>query len=341
MEDQSFRDATQTGLCHDLPYVVEAAFSITEEELLQGLHVGLNWSVPLTNPLQDSCLPLADGSSAYGLEDLLSECRVDHENDPVALALHIAMPRFDFLDRGKGSVNLPPPVAQAVAETVSKVIKEWASIKRARDREHHRAACRQEELLRHGLAQEITVREAAYGGMRDAYLKASSGGALPAHARQPGQSHLRRLRAQLGYGSRLRDEQSLRPARTLSAARSAGMGAFNPATPQSLNLYAYVCNDPVNSIDPTGLDRYVLQKDHGDVEKPDKCESIQCLERGFMEGSAPLFVPTVESTGFNDPSNPAYAADQAQFIRENSQVLQSWLQRVATSILSRPGPKTI
>ena len=155
------------------PFVVEAAFCLTEDELRQGLHVGLNWSVALTNPLQDCRLPLADGTGTFGLEGLLRHQRVDHEDDPVSLVLHIAMPRFEFLDRGKGSVELSPPVAQAVADMVSKVIREWASIKRSRDREHHRAARRAEELLRHGRTHETTVRDAAWAVMADAYLKAS------------------------------------------------------------------------------------------------------------------------------------------------------------------------
>src|SRR5262249_3578696 len=32
-----------------------------------------------------------------------------------------------------------------------------------------------------------------------------------------------------------------------------GMGAVNPVNPQTLNLYAYCINDPVNRTDPTGL----------------------------------------------------------------------------------------
>jgi hypothetical protein len=43
--------ATRAGL----PFVVEAAFRIVPEDdyLLRGLHIGLNWSVPLGDPLQD------------------------------------------------------------------------------------------------------------------------------------------------------------------------------------------------------------------------------------------------------------------------------------------------
>jgi DNA topoisomerase VI subunit B len=147
-EDQSFRYDWRKDSENGLPYVVEAAFRWTDDEPLQGLHVGLNCAVPLSNPLQDCELPLADGSTVRGLEGFLQQQRVNLPWDPVALALHIATPRFDFLDRGKGSVELPPAIAQAVAETVSSVAKKWASIKRKRDRDQARAAQREEEVLR-------------------------------------------------------------------------------------------------------------------------------------------------------------------------------------------------
>jgi DNA topoisomerase VI subunit B len=175
-EDQSFRYEWRRGTENGLPYVVEAAFRCTDDELLQGLHVGLNWSVPLSNPLQDCPLRLPERSfPVYGLEGFLQQQRVNLARDPVALVLHIATPRFDFLDRGKGSVELPPALSQAVADTASQVIKPWASIKRKRDRDQARAAQREEDLLRHGRAAEIKIKEAAWrpGVMAAAYYGAA------------------------------------------------------------------------------------------------------------------------------------------------------------------------
>ena len=182
--DSSFRYARLIGIDRSgLPFVVEAASRINEDELLRGLHVGLNWSAPLTNPLQDSYLPWAGGKTR-GLEGLLQRQRIDLDSDPLALVLHIATPRFEFLDRGKGSAELDPLLAEAVAGVVSKVIKEFAAIKKSQDREHHRAARHAEERLRLGRVKKATVKDAAYAVMPEAYLKASAGGTLPAAARQ-------------------------------------------------------------------------------------------------------------------------------------------------------------
>src|SRR5262249_26233143 len=80
-DDKSFRYKMQLGTDRSgLPFVVEAATRVTEDELLQGLHVGLNWSVPLTNPLQDSYQPF-EGGKTRGLEGLLRYRRIDLEQD--------------------------------------------------------------------------------------------------------------------------------------------------------------------------------------------------------------------------------------------------------------------
>jgi len=88
-----------------LPFVMEFAFGMTDDEQLRGQHIGLNWSVPLTNPLQDNDFDLGADGTAFGLAALLARHRI-HEEDRVCLCLHLISPRFDFLDRGKGSVKL-------------------------------------------------------------------------------------------------------------------------------------------------------------------------------------------------------------------------------------------
>jgi hypothetical protein len=65
------------------------------------------------------------------------------------------------LDRGKGSAELDPVLAEAVAKVVNKVIKEFAAVKSKLDREQHRAARLARERLTRGRMQETTVREAA------------------------------------------------------------------------------------------------------------------------------------------------------------------------------------
>jgi DNA topoisomerase VI subunit B len=181
LEDQSFRYAKQSGSENGLPYIVEAAFRFTDDELFRGLHVGLNWSVPLSNPLQDCALP--GQSFAHGLEGFLQHHHVEVDQDPIALVLHITSPRFDFLDRGKGSVHLGPSIARAVADTVSKVVKEWASAKKARDRERRGEARRREEALRKGRPEEVTIIDAAFQVMAEAYRMAAGSTGI-ANARQ-------------------------------------------------------------------------------------------------------------------------------------------------------------
>ena len=105
-QGKTFRYKREKGIdAGGLPFVVEFAFGMTDDERLQGQHIGLNWSVPLSNPLQDNRFDLGDDGDAFGLAALFARHRI-HEQDPVCMCLHLISPRFDFLDRGKGSVKL-------------------------------------------------------------------------------------------------------------------------------------------------------------------------------------------------------------------------------------------
>ena len=105
--DNTFRYHRAKGFdARGLPFVVEVGFAMTEDVLLRGLHIGLNWSVPLSNPVQQIKFALGDDADDYGLSALLARSRINIHHDPVCLAVHLICPRFTFTDRGKGSVNL-------------------------------------------------------------------------------------------------------------------------------------------------------------------------------------------------------------------------------------------
>ncbi len=79
----------------DVPFVVEIAFGIHADRTDERTHerevtVGLNWSPALGVPVAE-------------LRSFLGAARVDPW-DPVTMIVHIAHPRFEWLDRGKSEV---------------------------------------------------------------------------------------------------------------------------------------------------------------------------------------------------------------------------------------------
>jgi RHS repeat-associated protein len=67
----------------------------------------------------------------------------------------------------------------------------------------------------------------------------------------------------------------------------AGMGAVNPANPQSWNRYAYVLNNPLSNIDPDGLDCVYLNDAGDDVQSidhnsnADECTGVNGSNGGY------------------------------------------------------------
>lgn len=81
------------GENNGLPYVLEAAFGVREDdEARRRLVSGLNWSATLDNPISE-------------LRELLQAARVDLA-DPVVVLAHICCPVFNYAERGKGRVIL-------------------------------------------------------------------------------------------------------------------------------------------------------------------------------------------------------------------------------------------
>jgi hypothetical protein len=89
-----------------LPCLIECAFAVTPDGGPREVRAGINWSVPLGNPIQDDAFRIDDECVVSGLMALLANQRINLHSDPVCLAIHLACPRFRYLDRGKGSISL-------------------------------------------------------------------------------------------------------------------------------------------------------------------------------------------------------------------------------------------
>jgi hypothetical protein len=155
-----------------LPFVLELAFGIHGEDD-QGdreIVAGVNWSPAIDSPFDD--LPF-----------LLGEMRVD-EDDPVTVVAHLAYPQPEFTDRGKGSLDLPPAIAEALEKCVRSVGKLWKKEKRLADREGRLYQQQLDRLRRAKRAKELSLKAAVNRVMEDAYLHASGNKADPANARQ-------------------------------------------------------------------------------------------------------------------------------------------------------------
>jgi hypothetical protein len=91
--ENSFQYVKKLGSENNLPHVLEVALGIHEkDENRRNVIVGLNWAPCLENPMEE-------------LSDLLGQVRVDWY-DPITVIVHTARPRFEFVDRGKGRIEL-------------------------------------------------------------------------------------------------------------------------------------------------------------------------------------------------------------------------------------------
>ena len=160
-----------TGDVNGLPYVLEVAFAVkADAEFGRTLRVGINFSTALSQPFAP-------------LDTALTEARCTR-NDPVVVLVHLACPAVQFTDRGKSKAILPEPIADDLQRLVKSATARFAKAKRQADRNDRMDARAMDELRNAHKVKPMTVKTAAYQVMEQAYLKASSNGALPANARQ-------------------------------------------------------------------------------------------------------------------------------------------------------------
>jgi hypothetical protein len=80
-------------------------------------------------------------------------------------------------------VKVQKTPAEAIADLVRSGTKRWVQQRKAEER-HASAKANRNDRLVHFRVRKATVKDVAYDVMRRAYMDASSGGTLPANARQ-------------------------------------------------------------------------------------------------------------------------------------------------------------
>ena len=173
VHEESVKYKSISGDIDGLPFILDVAFGVYTSEYSEcrgELVTGLNWSPTLQNPFEK-------------LSGILSDAKIQTW-DPVVLVIHLACPRLDFTDRGKSKLHLPLEIEEALSKAVKTVTKKFTIQKKKANRED-RLYDRQLEVLRKANKRaKITVKDAAFQVMEEAYMKASFNGRLPANARQ-------------------------------------------------------------------------------------------------------------------------------------------------------------
>jgi DNA topoisomerase VI subunit B len=163
-----------SGCVDGLPFIIEMAFGAQSagdgirDEAIEVF--GLNWTPVLRPPLP-------------ALSEILGEVRID-SFDPVSLVIHLICPRFDWTDRGKGTVQLPLEMEEALERCVRTATKKWTALKRQTDKNNRVSQRMMDHYRQQAKARQLTAKDASYMVMKESYLVASGGGTLPAKARQ-------------------------------------------------------------------------------------------------------------------------------------------------------------
>ncbi len=97
---KTFRYKRMAGVDDEsnLPFLVEIAFAVREDQEPRKLITGINWSPTLVDPFRQ----LAD--YGMGLESLLTSLHI-YIDDPITFALHLVCPHLNYTDRGKSSLE--------------------------------------------------------------------------------------------------------------------------------------------------------------------------------------------------------------------------------------------
>lgn len=172
------------GEVDGVPYAFEVALAETERQ--GNLYHAINFSPTFEDPLADTRL-VGPKYQAWGLRSFLTQGHaspidVDFEweqRTKTAVAVHLVCPALEFLDRGKTRLKPAPAMAEAIAQTL------WRAIKEVYEEEerYRKDAAREERAARARVKdqnpKESSLKEIVFHVMLKAANHAGGGGKYP------------------------------------------------------------------------------------------------------------------------------------------------------------------
>lgn len=149
----------------EVPILLEVGFGLsTSDQPRRRVLTGVNWAPTLAAPFR-------------GLDDILAEANIQ-PGDPVVLLVHVAMPVVSFTDRGKTALGVD--LTDVLRDAVTVVTKGWTKAKRGQQKATASALRRAAPPK----TPRLSIKQACYRVMEEAYRLASGDGRYPATARQ-------------------------------------------------------------------------------------------------------------------------------------------------------------
>jgi DNA topoisomerase VI subunit B len=166
--EHSIKYSKKTGIDAGLPYVLEVGFAVKEDNnAKRSMIIGLNWS------------PVIGSESVSTLQSAVQQARLDPD-DAVIFMVHIARPRFEFMDRGKTKIEFMS-LSDDISSAVKSTTKGWKAEKRKADKKDRLSSSQYAKLRG---SRKVSIKDVAFDVMEAAYNMASSNGEYYANARQ-------------------------------------------------------------------------------------------------------------------------------------------------------------
>jgi DNA topoisomerase VI subunit B len=171
-----------TGIDAGLPFVVEAAIAETEEP---GPHTtAINFSPTFREPLAESRISAGKAEPGFGISGFVSNCFVGRGGASTSF-VHIVHPALAFLDRGKSTIAPSSALRDAVGQAIWHTAKTIHAEEERRRKDAAKAQRRSDAADRAWTrtTPEVSVRDAAFRVMEQAWEQATDNGDWPASAR--------------------------------------------------------------------------------------------------------------------------------------------------------------